>query len=427
MTRARSVESRRGRASRSAVLLAAGLGALLAAVACQSSSPSTTTGDIPIGTSLPITGLGSIVGVGTLEGAEVAVQQINAAGGANGRKIYLISGDTHSDPVDAVPVAQQQIAVDHIVASYGPAGDQFTATANRYVSARVPIVSFGGDTHLNKMTSPYEWRVTPSDDELGVAMTLIASKRGYKSAAFMFASESTAQALKVVVKAAWQKLGGTIAVDQDLAVDQSSYNTEMLNITNAHPDVIFMQIDAQMAGVAFRAMQKLNGLSIPVIGDDNSGGPDFISAIGLAAAQKVLTSTDTGLIDNPAFTQFVDTYTKLRGHAPLPYANYGYDALTLIGLAIEAAGSTDGAAIAAAIPQVETSAPDHVIVYNYADGLAALKAGKKIKYIGCTGPLDFNEFHNVFGPFAGYKATDANGGHQLLVNLTPADLAAATP
>jgi len=95
----------------------------------------------------------------------------------------------------------------------------------------------------------------------------------------------------------------------------------------------------------------------------------------------------------------------------------------MLALAIEKAHSTDGQAIARAIPEVED--PNNQQVYTFAQGLAALKAGKNIKYVGVGGPLDFDANHQVYGPFGAYKATDANGGTRLIMSLSTDELRAA--
>jgi hypothetical protein len=64
-------------------------------------------------------------------------------------------------------------------------------------------------------------------------------------------------------------------------------------------------------------------------------------------------------------------------------------------------------------------------VYSYQQGLDALKAGKRITYIGASGPFTYNQYHNVFGPFIAVKAS-TSGTYSTVATLSPADLEAAT-
>ena len=82
-----------------------------------------------------------------------------------------------------------------------------------------------------------------------------------------------------------------------------------------------------------------------------------------------------------------------------PYSMVDYDGFIVMALAATAAKSTTPAVWNSFIPAVTTASPGAVVVYSYADGLAALKAGKKIDYVGATGLIAFNQWHNSTGGF----------------------------
>jgi len=405
-----------------------GLAALtgsLALAACSSTSTSTggASGPIPLGFVAPLTGVGSSAGVGALEGADVAIKAINDAGGVLGRHLDLDIGNDNTDPVDAVPVVQKQLSVDHVVASYGPAANTYPATYRYYVAAHVPAVIWGGQDSLPTLISPYIWRDTPADGVLGTAMAVNAWNLGYRNAAFLFGTDVNSQGLYASSHAAWLKLGGTVATSVTYTPGATSFRSEVQQVINSHPDVIIFKALATDAGTLFSNLNELDGLAIPMVGDDTSDQTQFTQAIGLAAAQKALTSTDTGVVTGPQYDFFNSLYMKIEGHPPLSQANFAYDGVTLLALAIDKAGSTNGDAIAKAIPEVEN--PSNTPVYTYAEGLAALKAGKNIKFVGVSGPLTFDKYHHVLGPFAGYKAVDLNGTLKLVDNITPDELVKA--
>jgi len=97
----------------------------------------------------------------------------------------------------------------------------------------------------------------------------------------------------------------------------------------------------------------------------------------------------------------------------------------ILALAITKAQGTDGTQVAAAIPVVSSS-PGGDAVTSYKDGIAALQAGKKTRYIGASGPYDFNDQHNVFGDFDAVQADATTGKLQTVETLSAADLKAAT-
>jgi branched-chain amino acid transport system substrate-binding protein len=111
---------------------------------------------------------------------------------------------------------------------------------------------------------------------------------------------------------------------------------------------------------------------------------------------------------------------KKEGHAPLGNGAYTYDAIILLALAMNKAQATDGRKATAAIHDVTD--PNGQKVSTYQEGLAAIKAGaRSIKYIGASGPLDFNQYHNVFGPFAAYVSTDTQGTTAATIEVSSRD------
>ncbi len=395
------------------------------AAACGSTSTATSTGPINLGFVAPLTGIGASAGVGALEGGDVAIKAIDAAGGVLGRKVNLDIGNDNTDAVDAVPVVEKQLSVDNVVASYGPDSDLTTTVDRYYMAAHVPAIIWGGQDPLPSLINPYIWRITPADSQLGVAIALNAWLKGYRNAAFLFGNDDNGKALGQDVMAAWAKLGGKVAANVQYTPGQTSYRSEIQQVVSAHPDVILFRSLATDAGTLFSAIKELEGVTIPMVGDDTSDQTGFTQAIGLAVQQKYVTSTDTGTVTGPGYDFFNTLYMKTEGHPPLSQANFAYDGVTLLALAIEKAGSTNPTAIAAAIPEVEN--PSNMAVYTYAEGLAALKAGHDIKFVGVSGPLTFDKYHHVYGPFAGYVPKDTNGNLTLVQMITAAELQQATP
>ena len=102
------------------------------------------------------------------------------------------------------------------------------------------------------------------------------------------------------------------------------------------------------------------------------------------------------------------------------YTMTDYDGLIVMALAATATKSTSPAVWNASIPAVTT--PGAVVVHSYAEGLAALKAGKKIDYVGATGIIAFNQWHNSAGGFE-IAAYQSNGNPNLVDTISAAQLA----
>jgi branched-chain amino acid transport system substrate-binding protein len=289
--------------------------------------------------------------------------------------------------------------------------------------SNIAVMLQAGNTAFDQVSDPLLWRANPSDSQLGVAMALYASKKGYKKGALVFSTIESAQTLKEPISKTFIAQGGSIVTDVNLSPGQSSYRSEALNIKNAAPDVIFTQMEPSTAAPFFQNLQELGALNIPMVGSDITAGSDFIDAVTPEAAHQVLVSATGADVTGAAADAFKKYYGQLYTHQPLSDANYAYDATIVLALAIVKAGTTDGGQVAAAIPQV--SSPPGTTVATFADGIAALKAGTKINYDGASGPMDYNDQHNVFGPFDIVQA-DTSGKMMTIQTLSATELQAAT-
>jgi branched-chain amino acid transport system substrate-binding protein len=398
--------------------------ALVAFAAPVSTKASTRGGSLPVGGMTLLTGEFAAFGQGALQGLKAGVDQVNSSGGVMGHSFNLIVADSTSDPVDAVPAATKLVNVNHVLFEDGVAGPLADATVSIFTRAKIPFLTPGGDVNFDKNTNPYVWRLTPSDSQLGVAMALYAHHKHYKRAALMFTNGSTATGLGDVVKRSFQALGGSIVSSVTLQPDLSSYQSEVSKTLAAHPDVILVEMDAPTAGVVMHEMNSQNGLKIPLVGTDEDIGTDFIKAVGADLARKALVSLEGGTYKSPAATVFTKAIKKTSHKAPIANAEYTYDGIVIAALAMDAAHSTTTAALNSGILKV--TRPGGKKVYSYAQGEAALKAGKRITYIGASGPFYYNKFHNVFGPFIAVKVAANGTDYRTVATFSPTELAKAT-
>ena len=120
---------------------------------------------------------------------------------------------------------------------------------------------------------------------------------------------------------------------------------------------------------------------------------------------------------------FTAAVKKTSGQAPQANAEFGYDGIIITALAMDESHSTKGVTYNAAIQKV--TAQGGTPVYSYSQGLAALKAGKKITYVGASGPFYYNANHNVYGPFVCVRPTPS-GTYQNLTTFSALQLKAAS-
>jgi ABC-type branched-subunit amino acid transport system substrate-binding protein len=387
----------------------------------------TTSGNqVGLGVLSCFTGTLASLGEAMLQGSQVGMKAINDGGGVLGHKVTLFHADTQCDEADSVPALRQLLAADNVVGIIGPETQEIAADAPILTQAKMPDEFQGGSTLFDHNTNQYLWRDSPSDSQLGVAMALYAKRAGYKNAALLFYSDIAAQTFIQPITATWKKLGGQIVSNVTVAPDQTSYRSQVQQVISTHPDVIFTQTDAATAAVLYQNFQELDNLAIPFVGTDVTGGDEYLKAVTYPVAHDHLIS----VYGTNATGQGADTFTKLftaqfgSSTQPLANANYAYDAVVSLALAIDKAGTTSGPSVIKAMTQVTN--PPGTQCYGYSDCYSALKAGKKINFEGASGDLNYNKHNNVFGPYGAFRV-DASGTEQQVGLLSAPDLAKATP
>src|ERR1700738_4161896 len=413
-------------------LLCGGVAATLLLTACGSSTSTTAgkqpTGPVSMGVLSCFTGSLASLGNAMLQGSQMAARAINDAGGILGKTLTLSHAYSQCDEADSVPAVRKLLANSDLVGIIGPETQEINAVAPIVSAAKVPTQFQGGSTVFDHNTNAYLWRDSPSDSQLGVAMALYAYQKGYRKAGLLFYCDIAAQTFADPITATWAKLHGTIAVRiTDLAPGQTSYRTQVQKVIAAKPDVIFTQTDAPTAGVLLKNFKELNNLAIPFVGTDVTGGDDYLKAITYPVAHDHLISIYGTSVSGAATDEFNKIFAAVVGanQQPLANANYAYDAVISQALAIDKANSITGADINAAMTSVTN--PPGTQCYTYASCLALIKAGTKINFDGASGPLDYNQYHNVFGPYAAFGTDPAAGQQNPIQTLSAADLAAATP
>lgn len=362
---------------------------------------------------VPFSGADAFFGDLGLSGCYPAVYLINKAGGALGHPFACTSSDTRGDPVDAVPAANALVAhSSSIAAVFGPSSDEALATAPLLEHAHLPIFLMAGLAQYDYQKNPYVWRLTPADAAEGFAMAAWAKQKGYTRAAAVFATGTTTEGDAPAAINGFKKLGGTVVANISLTPGQPSYNTEVSQVVNAKPQVIFFTAPADTSATFFSEMRQLGSIP-PTLVTEVAEEPGWVTAVSGAigaaklnqefVAMEAATPPETtsgwktfhrALITSPKQVPTVSQYIDD------PFTLSYYDAANLVALAIDATHSTKTSVYDRAILGLATPGAGKVVVHDYATGAKDLANGKKITYIGADGNFYLNKFHNVAGAFA---------------------------
>ncbi|MDQ2959550.1 MAG: ABC transporter substrate-binding protein [Candidatus Dormibacteraeota bacterium] len=388
-----------------------------------SSSSGGGTGPITMAMVGPLTGSAASQGIPILEGAKAATKYINDNGGILGRTLTLDQVDTVGDPADAVPALNKEIPSGNPVALIGPITLEIKALQPIFDRNHIVDGFNGGSVQYDTNTDNWLWRCNASDSELGVAMALEAYKKGYRNAALFVSNSSSTETLIPVIQKAFKALGGTIAGTVTVSVGQPSYLSEVQQVVNLHPDVIFTQMEPNTGSVAVANFQEINNLSIPFIGTDLTAGSDFVTAINTGVAHAHFISVEGSNALTSSGQTFTNVYQQVNGHPPLAASGYAYDCVVDFALAMTKAGTSDPNVWVNDITAV--SNPPGTQVGDYKQAVAMIKAGTKIDYAGASGPMDFDKYHNVTGAWDVVQATgDAAGTFATLETLQGTDIQA---
>ena len=355
-----------------------------------------------------------------------AVLDVNKAGGVLGRKTSCAPVDDTGDPADAVPNVSRALATtSNLNMAVGLESNTAATTIPLVNNAHIPMVSTNGLVAYDKTRDAYFWRMTPSDDQNGAAFVAWAARQGDKRVAVVFQNNIGAQGNEPGVVAGIKKIGGTMTTNITIPGDASSYSSVVARVIAGKPQALILAGDPQTSATFLSEYRQLNGGSVPpVITSTDSITPAYFSAVKKVMGGSYMTRSMSfvGSYVSPTSQAFsiyksaVDAAAQIKD--PATILGVGviasiYDGINLMGLAMQMAHSTSGPAYNADIAKIATGAPGAVAVDSYAAGLAALKAGHHIHYVGVGGPIHFNAFHNSPGNFSASGFT-ASGNPTLL-------------
>ena len=429
--------SRRSRRTRARALVAAAAAVLaVSATAACSSAPSGAVKNttLTVAAFNPFTGPDGSFGPEMMAGCLTAVTAVNAAGGVLGNKVACSSVDTRGDPADAVTGAAKMLATTpHLFGVLGPSSDEADSTAPLINAAKITMFADTGEASFDHTKLQYFWRMTPADDVQGVAMALYAKQKGYLRAAAVFGNDISSQGSVPTLLKAYRALGGQVVLDQKITLGQSSYQPEVEQLIAAKPQVIFTEASPQANATYLEELQQ-QGHMIPVIGSDATEEPQWLTAVAgaigkpalskyYAGAEPYAPATGGGWVAyNKALLATAGVTKPASQWTDDPYSMVDYDGVIVMALAANAAKSTSPSVWNKFIPAVTTASPHAMTVHSYADGIAALKAGKTIDYVGATGIIVWNKYHNSTGGFE-VAAYQPNGNLNLVDSISAAQLA----
>jgi branched-chain amino acid transport system substrate-binding protein len=421
-------------------LAAAGCGSSSSSSSSAGASSSASSGKSPLTVAdvAPFTGTDAALGPTYLVSCDAATNAINVAGGVLGHTFNCKSVDTRGDPADAVPAVHQMYAsTSNLAFVIGCTSDEAASVTPIFAANKTVSFCMTGQSEFDHVKFPYFYRLVPPDLSESYAMVAMAKNKGYKRIAMAFGNDIGSQTFVAPAMAAIKRAGLTLVSNQTLDLSANTFRTEAASIANAKPDVILTEALGPTEASFLTELKQLNGgKMIPVIGTSATISPDWFKSVSAAIGGSTLAadfSADNLVTESsgPAFTAFSTAINAEKGkvgstgdfstYLTAPGAVHLYDGINLAALAMLAAHSTSSSAYMPWILKIGDGTPGATVVNSFAQGAAALKAGKSIRYEGPGGPTSFDAYHDSAGLFQVDTYT-ANGTVKVAGNLSTTEL-----
>ncbi len=340
--------------------------------------------DIVLGAILGLSGENSSLGVETKEGIEMALEELNAAGGFKGRKIRVLYEDTRLDPNLASEKIQKLIDRDRVLAVIGDAASTPTLSAAAYAEkAKVPLISPSATNVEVTRNKKYVFRICFTDDKQGSAAAKFAREelKAEKAAVIYVTGNKYSEGLQSIFTRDFEKLGGKVIAKETFQAEETNVLTFLTKIKDAGPQIIFAPVYPSDVAKIGPTKLKVGMEGVPLLGTDGWDGP-ATRAKGVIESIEGCYFTDLFAAEgpNPRAKPFVDKYKGLHTKLPSSLVAGGYDVLKMV---IDAMGRAAS----------ETS-----------DALRdAIEATKGFQ--GVTGTFDIDAEHNAQKPVTVMKIT----------------------
>jgi ABC-type branched-subunit amino acid transport system substrate-binding protein len=365
--------------------------------------------EVKVGLVMELTGPAGEYGQAGAKSVEMAFRDLNDAGGvAGGCKLVTDTRDSQSQGNVAVDVANQLVQVEKVPVIIGGIISSVSIPILTSVTGPAKIVQVSPAsssptlTQLGRdgKTNGVFFRTITSDALQGVAAAKYALDQGLTKLSVVHVNNDFGVNMVNEFSKAYKALGGTIVSVTPYNEKQASYQAEVTAAMAGAPDALYL-VSYPVDGATIARQWISQGGPAKFLLNDGMNSPDFIANVGAEHLNDAY-GTSSGTNPTASTEYFNANYKAFSSIEPSnPAADRSYDAGAIVGLAIAQAGSADPAAIKDSINKVLD--PNGTVIHagkdEFAKALQLIKDGKPIKYEGVIGPVSFDQYGDITGPF----------------------------
>lgn len=333
--------------------------------------------EIIIGINTELSGGVASYGTNAKDGAQLAIDQINAEGGIMGMQLKPIIRDCKSTADEAMSVSAALVG-ENMVAQIGPLTSGDVAGSTPVVmDNKIPLIAPAATAENVTVdeqtgeTREYIFRVCFIDPFQGTLMAQFAADEIGATTAAIYKDTSSdyAKGLAEYFKKTFEEKGGKVVMEEGFVKDDRDFKATLTKIKGANPDFIYVPGYYQEVAPLIKQARELK-ITAPMGGGDGWDSPDLVSVAGNDALNDTyFTNHYSNQDKDPKVVSFVEAYKAKFNKDPDAFVALGYDAVQILVQAIKNANSTDSQAIT--------------------DALSAIK-----DFEGVTGKMTIDEKHN---------------------------------
>jgi branched-chain amino acid transport system substrate-binding protein len=355
---------------------------------------------VKIGTLKGVTGDYAAFTPSSLASEQLAIEEINAAGGIQGRPVELIVADNESTAEGAVTGFDKLVEIDGVIAVGGVESDGAVAIVDTAIEQEIPVMCPGCGTSELDDIGGYMWRITASDTDFGTIMAQWARDNGIQKVALLVqqtaGTVSPAEAFSAIFT---EKIGGEVCAEVGFDPGAPSYAAEVQEAWSCDPEAVYISAGFE-AGVPIVREWDRRGYGGTLLLAPDMLVPEILEAAPALEGGTAISIGNGYAETTPAYDNYAailaERGTELTEPSAAFYDANMFDQYIALGLAAAAADELTGPAIAAKV--VEVTSPPGTVVYTFAEGVAELLAGNDIDLQGASSSLDLTDNGQLVAP-----------------------------
>lgn len=308
-----------------------------------------------LGAAFSLTQGGAQYGATQKNGAQLAVDELNAAGAIPGVKLELVVEDDASSKDQAITVFQKFITQDKVAAIIGPTLSNSALASDPVAQqAKAPVLGVSNTAAGVTEIGDYIFRDSLTEaDVVPQTVQKSAAKLGYKSVAIMYANDDAfSKSGYDAFKGAIDKAGIKIVDTETFSTNDKDFAAQLAKVKDAKPEAIVVSSLLDPA-VGITTQARKLGMTQPIIGGNGFNSPAFIQGAGDASEGVVVGAAWNSASANPLSQKFIAAYKAKYNSDPDQFAAQAYAGVNILAQAIKNANSIEHAAIRDGLAKVK--------------------------------------------------------------------------